>query len=71
LVVPKEYLKNPREIQVLIKMLLYLADNLNHFKMSNATRAKAEKERQIYENTKTKELQKEKQEVLIFLCCYI
>jgi len=62
MIVPKSYLNNPKEFHTVIKMLLHLADQLPNYKMSQAERLKAEKERQIFENLKAKEDQKEKNE---------
>ena len=71
LVIPNAYLKNPEEFQTTIKMLLYLVDHVTYYKMSSACRAKAEKERQAYENLKAKESQKEKNEVQISFLRFI
>jgi len=62
LAIPSTLLKNPKEFQPIIKMLLYLADHITHYKMTGACRLRAEKERQVYESLKAKENQKEKSE---------
>jgi hypothetical protein len=66
MIVPKSYINNPKEFQSVIKMLLFLADQLPNYKMSQGERLKAEKERQVMENIKAKEAQKEKSEVINF-----
>lgn len=63
LLVPSGHLKNPSEFHTVLKMLFYLTDQVAGFKMSGANRTRAEKERLAYENLRTKESQKEKQEV--------
>lgn len=56
-------LKNPKEYNQIIRTLLHLADHITKYKMSQACRARAEKERQMIENLRAKETQKEKNEV--------
>ena len=65
MIVTKEYINNPKEFHSVIKLLLHLADQLPNYKMSQGERLKAEKERQVMENLKAKEAQKEKNEVFI------
>jgi Protein of unknown function (DUF1682). len=65
MIVPKQYLNNPKEFNTIIKLLLYMADQITFYKMSQACRARAEKERQLIENLRAKEAQKEKSEVIL------
>jgi len=64
--IPNTFLKNPQEFQNIIKIILSMADHITTYKMSNATKVKAEKSRQLYEATKAKEARKEKGEVIFF-----
>jgi len=61
LLMPNKYLKNPQEFHEIIKMLFYLADHIAAYKMSNADRTKAEKERKVYESNQSKEERKKEQ----------
>ncbi len=60
---PNKYLKNPKEFHEIIKMLFYLADHIAAYKMSNADRTKAEKERRVYESNQSKDERKKEQSV--------
>jgi len=62
MVVPKAYLNNPKEFNSIIRMLLSLVDHITHYKMSQSCRIQAEKDRQVIENLKAKETQKERNE---------
>ncbi len=63
MIVPRNYLNNPKEFNTIVKLLLYMTDQITLYKMSQACRARAEKERQLVENLRAKEAQKEKNEV--------
>lgn len=64
MVMPKSYLNAPKEYSKILSILFRLADHITQYKMSQKCRDRAEKERQMVENLRAKENQKEKQEVI-------
>jgi len=63
-ILPHDFMEASKDFKPIIKMLLYLVDQLSNFKLGANPRAKAEKDRAVYESLRAKEDAEKKNEEL-------